>query len=85
MNTKQDIAVIYGATSVFAEHGYPNAAERQTKTCLALAGNNLLKARKLASSFRRELRSLMRLAASGSPARAPLCWSPPCCAIRCCK
>jgi len=36
-----------GTTNVFADLGYPDAAERQTKTRLALAVNELLKARKL--------------------------------------
>ena len=36
-----------GTTNVFADLGCPDAAERQTKTRLALAVNALLKARKL--------------------------------------
>lgn len=36
-----------GTTNVFADLGYPDAAERQTKTRLALAVNELLKARNL--------------------------------------
>lgn len=36
-----------GSTNVFADLGYSDAAERQTKTRLALAINDLLKARKL--------------------------------------
>ena len=36
-----------GTGNVFADLGYPDAAERQTKTRLALAVNELLKARKL--------------------------------------
>ena len=36
-----------GTTNVFADLGYADAAERQTKTRLALAVNELLKARKL--------------------------------------
>ena len=36
-----------GTSNVFADLGYPDAAERQTKTRLALAVNQLLKARKL--------------------------------------
>jgi predicted XRE-type DNA-binding protein len=47
MSTKRDIAITCGTTNVFADLGYPDAAERQTKTRLALAVNNLLKARKL--------------------------------------
>jgi predicted XRE-type DNA-binding protein len=36
-----------GTTNVFADVGYADAAERQIKTRLALAVNELLKARKL--------------------------------------
>ena len=36
-----------GSTNVFADLGYPDAAERQTKTRLALAVNELLKRRQL--------------------------------------
>jgi len=36
-----------GTSNVFADLGYADAAERQTKTRLALAVNELLKARKL--------------------------------------
>lgn len=36
-----------GTTNVFADLGYADAAERQTKTRLALAVNELLKSRKL--------------------------------------
>ena len=39
--------IIRGTSNVFADLGYPDAAERQTKTRLALAVNELLKARKL--------------------------------------
>ncbi|MFM9971230.1 MAG: helix-turn-helix domain-containing protein [Burkholderiales bacterium] len=39
--------IIRGTTNVFADLGYPDAAERQTKTRLALAVNELLKAKKL--------------------------------------
>jgi len=47
MSTKHDIAITRGTTNVFADLGYPDAADRQTKTRLALAVNNLLKGRKL--------------------------------------
>ena len=47
MSTKKDIEIARGTTNVFADLGLANAAERQTKTRLALAVNNLLKARKL--------------------------------------
>ncbi|MDR1708417.1 MAG: helix-turn-helix domain-containing protein [Candidatus Accumulibacter sp.] len=40
-------SVTHGTENVFADLGLPNAAERQTKTRLALAVNELLKARKL--------------------------------------
>ena len=36
-----------GTTNVFADLNYPGAAERQTKTRLALAVNELLESRKL--------------------------------------
>lgn len=39
--------IIRGTGNVFADLGYPDAAERQIKTRLALAVNELLKARKL--------------------------------------
>ncbi len=47
MNTKHEIATTRGSANVFADLGYPDAADRQTKTRLALAVNNLLKVRKL--------------------------------------
>ena len=36
-----------GTSNVFADLGYPDAADRQTKTRLAIAVNELLKARRL--------------------------------------
>lgn len=42
-----DLEIIRGTTNVFADLGYPDAAQRQTKTRLALAVNELLKSRKL--------------------------------------
>ena len=39
--------ITHGTTNVFADLGYPDAAERQTKTRLALAVNELLTARNL--------------------------------------
>ena len=39
--------IIRGTTNVFADRDFPDAAELQTKTRLALAVNELLKARKL--------------------------------------
>ena len=41
------IRIARGTTNVFADLGYRDAAERQTKTRLALAVNELLKARNL--------------------------------------
>lgn len=41
------IAITRGTTNVFADLGFPDAAERQTKTRLALAINELLKRRRL--------------------------------------
>jgi predicted XRE-type DNA-binding protein len=42
-----ELEITRGTTNVFADLGYPDAAERQTKTRLALAVNELLKSRKL--------------------------------------
>ena len=42
-----DLDITHGTTNVFADLSYPDAAERQTKTRLALAVNELLKQRKL--------------------------------------
>jgi predicted XRE-type DNA-binding protein len=47
MSTMKDIEITEGSTNVFVDLGYPDAAERQTKTRLALAVNTLLKERKL--------------------------------------
>ena len=43
----KSIAVNRGTTNVFADLGFPDAAERQTKTRLAFAINELLKSRRL--------------------------------------
>ena len=45
--TYQDDTITHGTTNVFSDLGFPDAAERQTKTRLALAVNELLKSRKL--------------------------------------
>ena len=45
MSTDNDLT--HGTGNVFADLGYHDAAERQTKTRLALAVNDLLKVRKL--------------------------------------
>jgi predicted XRE-type DNA-binding protein len=42
-----DLEITRGTTNVFADLGYLDAAERQTKTRLALAVNELLQGRKL--------------------------------------
>ena len=47
-----------GTTNVFADLGYSDAGERQTKTRLALAVNELLKARKLKQ---REIATLLSI------------------------
>jgi predicted XRE-type DNA-binding protein len=47
-----------GSTNVFADSGYADAAERETKTRLALVVNELLKARKLRQ---REIATLFRV------------------------
>jgi predicted XRE-type DNA-binding protein len=47
MNDIKDSEITHGTTNVFADLGLTDAAERQTKTRLALAVNELLKARKL--------------------------------------
>lgn len=45
MNTNDTIT--HGTDNVFADLGLPDAAERQTKTRLAMTVNDLLRARKL--------------------------------------
>jgi len=47
MNSAEQTAITHGTGNVFADLGLPDAAERQTKTRLALTVNDLLKARKL--------------------------------------
>lgn len=54
--SEQDIT--HGTTNVFADLGYPDAAERQTKNRLALAVNELLKGRKLKQ---REIAALLNI------------------------
>ena len=46
-DTTDDETITRGTTNVFKDLGFVDAAERQTKTHLALAVNELLKARKL--------------------------------------
>jgi predicted XRE-type DNA-binding protein len=47
MSDDSAIEITRGTTNVFADLGYPDAAERQTKTRLAFAVNELLKSRNL--------------------------------------
>jgi len=47
MPPAEHTAITHGTNNVFADLGLPDAAERQTKTRLALAVNDLLKTRKL--------------------------------------
>jgi predicted XRE-type DNA-binding protein len=58
MSTKHDIAITRGTTNVFDDLGYADAGERQTKTRLALAVNNLLKGRQLKQ---REIAELLHI------------------------
>jgi predicted XRE-type DNA-binding protein len=44
---KELIEVTRGTTNVFADLGYPDAVERQTKVRLAIALNDVIKERKL--------------------------------------
>jgi predicted XRE-type DNA-binding protein len=47
MSRSKDIPITVGTGNVFADLGLPDAAERQTKTRLAMSVNGLLDARKL--------------------------------------
>ena len=47
MNRPEESIVTEGTTNVFEDLGFPDAAERQTKARLALAINQLIKARGL--------------------------------------
>ena len=47
MSRSEEINVTEGTNNVFEDLGFPNAAERQTKTRLVLAVNELIKARGL--------------------------------------
>ncbi len=53
-----DLEITRGTTNVFADLGYPDAAERQTKTRLAFAVNEILKSRKLKQ---REIATLLNI------------------------
>jgi predicted XRE-type DNA-binding protein len=46
MSRSKDTDITLGTNNVFEDLGLPNSAERQTKTRLAIAVNELLKARK---------------------------------------
>jgi len=46
-NSDRDTAIVRGTQNVFADLGYPDAAERQAKLRLAYALNQLLDGRKL--------------------------------------
>ena len=47
MSRSRNAVITDGTANVFEDLGLPNAAERQTKTRLAIALNEMLKARKL--------------------------------------
>jgi predicted XRE-type DNA-binding protein len=47
MNAIDDVTITRGTSNVFEDLGMPDAAERQTKTRLAFAVNEVLKGRKL--------------------------------------
>lgn len=57
-STTDEDDITRGTINVFQDLGYPDAAERQTKTRLALAVNELLKARKLKQ---REIAALLHV------------------------
>jgi predicted XRE-type DNA-binding protein len=56
--SKRDVAITRGSSNVFEDLGFPDAAELQTKTRLAMAVNDLLKARKLKQ---REVATLLHI------------------------
>jgi predicted XRE-type DNA-binding protein len=49
-NTDRDAGIIRGTENVFADLGYPDAAERQAKLRLAYALNQVLEQRKLSQA-----------------------------------
>ena len=49
-NAEHDTAIVRGTRNVFADLGYPDAAERQAKLRLAYALNQLLEQRKLSQA-----------------------------------
>ena len=54
----KSITITRGTTNVFADLGFPDAAERQTKTRLAFAINKLLNSRRLKQREAAELFSI---------------------------
>ncbi len=58
MSKTRDDDITRGTNNVFDDLGFPDAAERQTKTRLALAVNELLKVRKLKQ---REIAELLHI------------------------
>jgi predicted XRE-type DNA-binding protein len=58
MSTTKEEGITRGTNNVFADLGFEDAAERQTKTRLALAVNELLKSRKLKQ---REIAELLHI------------------------
>lgn len=58
MTNKKDNDITRGTGNVFEDLGFQDSAERQTKTRLALAVNELLKARKLKQREIAELLSI---------------------------
>jgi predicted XRE-type DNA-binding protein len=49
-NADRDAAIVRGTKNVFADLGYPDAAERQAKLRLAYALNQVLKERKMSQA-----------------------------------
>ena len=64
-HTDTDTDITRGTTNVFADLNLPDAAERQTKTRLALVVNELLTARKL------KQREIAEVAAGSPSPRSP--------------
>lgn len=58
MNTLPEIAITRGTSNVFRDLGYADADDRQTKTRLAMAINELLKERRLKQ---REIAELLHI------------------------
>jgi predicted XRE-type DNA-binding protein len=60
----KSIAITRGTTNVFADLGFPDAAERQAKARLAFATNDLLKSRRLKQREAAELLGIPQLKVS---------------------